>query len=78
MEGVTGPVGHVVEELIVFHDNIGTFCLVFCIIAEIWVFNVDHATCRSNILWEEIVDEDDRFLIAFYVERRHSFDAIND
>ena len=39
---------------------------------------MDRATCCSNILREDIVDEDDRFLITFDVERRHSFDVIDD
>ena len=78
MEGVAGPVRHVVEELVVLHDNVRSFFLVLCIITEIWVLNVDRATCCSNILREDIVDEDDRFLITFDVERRHSFDVIDD
>ena len=78
MEGVAGPVRHVVQELVVLHDNVRSFCLVLCIITEIWVLNVDRATCCSNILREDIVDEDDRFLITFDVERRHSFDVIDD
>lgn len=71
MEGIAGPVSHIVQELVVFQNNVRVFILVFCGVAEIWVFNVEHTTCRSYIIPKVIVVENNGALVALDDKRGH-------
>ena len=57
MEGVSGPVGHVIEELVVFEDDEGILVRIVQTVAEVWVFDVNGTTSRSNVPREHIISE---------------------
>lgn len=65
MEGIAGPVSHVVLELVILYHNVGALLLILLVESEVGVLNVNRATGCANVLRENIVHEDNRTLVAF-------------
>ena len=71
MESISCEVGHVVEELILFHDYRRAAS-----IAVVRVFDMDCSTCSADVFSEDIVTKDDRALITPDIESRHLLKSI--
>ena len=73
MEGVAGPVRHIIIKLVVVHNDVWPIT-----IAELRALNVNDAACCTDILSKFVPREDHGAFIALYHENRHVLYRIND